>query len=43
MQITMKFNHNGTHIEGLGLEHDEHRVIININSHNSLEGVCWAV
>ena len=38
-QITMKFNHNGTHIEGLGLKHGEHRVIININAHDSLEGV----
>ena len=43
MQITMKFNHNGTHIEGVGLEHEEHRVIININAHNSLEGALWAV
>ena len=34
----MKFNHNGTHIAGLGLKHGEHRVIININAHDSLEG-----
>ena len=39
----MKFNHNGTHIEGVGLEHEEHRVIININAHDSLEGALWAV
>lgn len=38
-QITMKFNHNGTHIEGLGLKHGEHRVIININAHDTLEGM----
>ncbi len=38
MQITMKFNHNGTHIEGLGFKHGEHRVIINVNAHDSLEG-----
>ena len=38
MQITMKFNHNGTHIEGMGFKHGEHRVIININAHDSLEG-----
>ena len=37
-QITMKFNHNGTHIEGMGLKHGEHRVIFNINAHDSLEG-----
>lgn len=38
VQTTMKFNHNGTHIEGLGFKHGEHRVIINVNAHDSLEG-----
>lgn len=34
----MKFNHNGTHIEGMGLKQGEHRVIFNINAHDNLEG-----
>ena len=38
VQITMKFNHNGTHIEGMGFKHGEHRVIVNVNAHDSLEG-----
>ncbi len=39
LQAGQAWNHNGTFIEGLGVQYHQHKIIVSVNAHDVLAGM----